>query len=83
MSETILRIGLGELKTIRLKIGATTTEMALNESEMMMFAREQSITGKISKEAEDILDGLVRYILLAVDLKSVKIEFVLPVVDKG
>jgi hypothetical protein len=66
MSETILRIGLDELKTIRLKIGANTTEMALKEeSAMILFANEQKVTGKISPEAADILIALARYMLMA------------------
>ena len=78
MSETILRIELDELKTIRLQIGATTTEMALKEDEAIMFARQQVMIGKISQEAESAITGLVRFMLQAASLKGVKIEFVLP-----
>jgi len=78
MSETILRIGLSELKTIRIKINGIVSEMALDITKVSTFTQEQQLNNKLSKEAARMLSDMVTDIVRTAALEDVKIEFVLP-----
>lgn len=79
MSETILKIGLAELTTLRIKIGDVTSELPLTGQAIGEFTTQQVTLRKMNRADKDKLDALVCELAAAKGLlETIGIEFVLP-----
>ena len=78
MSETILRIALSELKTIRIKINGIVHEMPLDTAAVHQFLAPLTAHQTISKDTASQITDVVYHMARGAMSQDVQIEFVLP-----